>query len=177
MRESGAYDRAVMSDEAIIRDLQPTDDVELLVEIALASWEPYWAHLAENLGEDIFAVTHPDCRAEKARQIRAACEPSERSGVAVAEIDGRIVGFATYHPNVKPHMGSLGNNAVHPDFRRRGIAMRLYAHVLDRLRAAGMRVVHVRTGLDAAHAAARDAYAKLGFDATGSESVDYYRRL
>ncbi|HET6427382.1 MAG TPA: GNAT family N-acetyltransferase, partial [Phycisphaerae bacterium] len=164
-------------EEVTLRDLRPVDDVEFIVSFALAAWEPIWAHLAGKIGEELFAVTHPDVRADKARRIRAACDPTEGSGAAVAEIDGKIVGFVTYFAGVQPGMGSLGNNAVHPDFHGRGIAGLLYAHAFDRLRAAGMQVVHVQTGLDPAHAPARRAYEKAGFDVVGFESVNYYRRL
>jgi len=160
-----------------ICDLRPDDDVEEIVAIAMAAWEPIWVELARRIGEELFAVTRADVRADKARQIRAACEPADGAGVAVAEIDGRIVGFVTYYAGVKSGMGSLGNNAVHPDYQGRGIAGLLYACAFDRLRSAGMRFVHVQTGLDPAHAPARRAYQKAGFDVVGFESVNYYRRL
>jgi len=52
----------------------------------------------------------------------------------------------------------------------------MYAAALERMRAQGMRYARVRTGLDEAHAPARRAYTKAGFD-IAIPSVEYYRSL
>ena len=65
---------------------------------------------------------------------------------------------------------------VHPDWQGRGIAPRLYEYVFERLRERGMRYVKVHTGGDPAHAPARRAYQKAGFE-IALPQVDYYREL
>lgn len=162
-----------------IRGLQP-GDVERLVEIALAAWEPIYMGFRETVGEAIFSGVYPDWRAEKGGQIRAACDPTGRGRmqvlVACEAETGEIVGFVTYRMDGERQLGELGNNAVWPECRGRGIAPRLYEAAFDAMRAHGMRYVRVRTGLDAAHAPARRAYEKVGFR-PGPPSIDYYREL
>ena len=57
-----------------------------------------------------------------------------------------------------------------------GIAKKLYDAVFERLCDAGCEVVRVGTGLDDAHAPARRAYEKAGFEASLS-SIVYYKKI
>ena len=164
-----------MSGEVAIRDLAP-GDVDTAVAIALAAWQPVYDSYRQIMGEDIFAAVYPHYRREKARQIRDACESAVGAMVCVAERDGRAVGFATAYANKRTGVGQIGNNAVHPEHQGRGIATRMYTHLLDRLRASGMQVATVHTGGDPSHAPARRAYEKVGFHAS-IPTVDYYRKL
>ena len=164
-----------MPAEIIIRDIQLAD-LERMVEIALLAWEPIFARFREDMGEELFAVVHPDWRAAKAAQIRQVAEPREGAMACVAELDGQVVGFITFYTHSGIPLGEFGNNAVHPDYRGRGIAGRLYQHACDQLKARGMRYVRVITGADDAHAPARRAYEKAGFEAHW-RTVQYYRPL
>ncbi len=166
-----------MTTDIIIRDLRP-DDVEAIADIAVAAWAPIYQHYRAEMGDDLFDALHPDWRAEKAAQIRHACVPSQdqRAIVLVAEEEGRPIGFLTFYVDETTRVGVLGNNAVRPSERGRGIAPQLYEEAFGRMRSLGMRYVRVRTGLDPAHAPARRAYQKAGFD-VALPSVDYYRAL
>jgi ribosomal protein S18 acetylase RimI-like enzyme len=157
-----------------IRDLKP-EDVDTIVGIALAAWEPIFRYYRQEMGEELFQAVFPDWRAEKARQVEDACRPGSGACVCVAEQEGQVVGFATYYAN-RSGVGEIGNNAVHPDRQGRGIGSRMYRYVFERLRALGMRYVKVSTGGDPAHAPARGAYQKAGFE-VGLPGVDYYRAL
>jgi len=163
-----------MSD-VVIRELEP-GDVEAAVAIAVAAWEPIYAQFRQILGDECFAAAYPDCLEGKARQVRNACEPDSRAMVAVAEKESEVVGFITFYADVRPGVGEIGNNAVRPDHRGQGIGSTMYRHALDRMRALGMRVAKVGTGLDPSHAPARRAYEKAGFDIQ-LPSVTYYRKL
>lgn len=164
-----------MTDRIVIRDLEP-EDVEALVEIALAAWAPVFAYYHQEMGEALFAAELPDWRAKKARQIREACQPESQAYGCVAEVDGEPVGFCTFYTRPSSGVGEIGNNAVHPDWQGRGIAPQMYRHAFDRLRALGMRYVKVSTGGDPSHAPARRAYVKVGFDVS-LPGVTYYREL
>jgi GNAT superfamily N-acetyltransferase len=160
--------------EITIRDLAPAD-VDTIVAIALAAWEPIFRFFRQQMGADLFQTVFPDWRAEKARQVETACRPGSGARVCVAEEDGQVVGFATYYAN-RSGVGEIGNNAVRPDRQGHGIGSRMYGYIFGQLRALGMRYVKVSTGGDPAHAPARGAYHKAGFG-IALPGVDYYREL
>lgn len=164
-----------MTDRITIRNVRP-EDVETLVEIAIAAWEPINAARMQILGGELFTALRADWRTWKAEQVRSACAPDGRARVCVAEDGGRVVGFATYYVNESSGVGELGNNAVHTDARGKGIGGKMYEYVFDRLRERGMRFVAVHTGGDSGHAAARRAYEKAGFNIQDPK-VHYYRKL
>jgi len=164
-----------MADEVIIRDLLAGDE-DTIAEIAVLAWTPIYAMYEQLLGKGIFEVAYPNALAEKAQQVREACDPQHRAMVYVAEANGRVVGFVTFYADDASGVGEIGNNAVHPEFQGRGLGRRMYDRVFERLRERGMRVVKVGTGGDPAHAAARRAYEKSGFSAS-LPNVTYYREL
>mgnify|MGYP001275159104 CR=1 FL=1 len=150
-------------------------DADVVAEIAVEAWRPIYAHSRETLGSELFAHLHTDWEAEKARQVRQACEDDSRGSVLIATVGGVVVGFVSFYTHAAP-VGVIGNNAVRPEYQSRGIATELYETTLDRLRAAGMRYARVTTGGDPAHAPARRAYEKVGFGAE-LPSVTYHREL
>ena len=77
---------------------------------------------------------------------------------------------------VRIYIGEIGNNAVHPDWRQKGIAQQLYAAALQHFRDQGMRFARVQTGMDGAHAPARRAYERAGFD-IHHEDITYHMKL
>jgi ribosomal protein S18 acetylase RimI-like enzyme len=164
-----------------IRPLLPSD-VDAVVEIAIAAWKPIIARLRQEMGDELFMLARPDWQQEKARRVRKACAPDSSAIVAVAEvaqISGqatRVAGFCTCYARPALGIGEIGNNAVHPDWQGRGIAARLYQYAFEQLRERGMRYVQVRTGGGRAHAPARRAYQKAGFD-VALPQVEYYRKL
>ncbi len=99
-----------------------------------------------------------------------------RDDVRVAELNGRVVGFVTFHADAASGVGEIDNNAVDPSAQGKGVAQRMYAAAFDEMRALGIRIVKVTTGGDPAHAPARRAYERAGFDVQ-LPSVTYYRQL
>ena len=87
-----------------------------------------------------------------------------------------VVGFCIGYARPALGIGEIGNNAVHPDWQRKGIATRLYQYAFEQLRERGMRYVKVHTGGDPSLAPARRAYQKAGFD-VALPQVEYYREL
>lgn len=161
----------------VVVRLAEAGDSERCQEIAVAAWEPIYASSGAALGEEIFGRLHPDGLASKARQIATAFEGRLEWVLVACEPErGEVVGFATFRLDLERRVGEIGNNAVDPGWRGKGIAGALYERVLARFREEGMTVAKVTTGLDEAHAPARAAYKKVGFE-RGSESVTYYREL
>ncbi len=159
----------------LIRDLE-LQDVDRIVEIAVAAWEPIYAYYRQTMGQELYEIVFPDWKAEKAGQVRRACQPQSSAQVCVAEVDGLVVGFITFHAREGDRVGTIGNNAVHPRWQGQGIGPAMYEHVFERLRSLGFQAVRVFTGGDPSHAPARRAYEKAGFDVCLPE-VGYYRKL
>lgn len=164
-----------MPEEVAIRDIAPTD-TEACVKIALAAWAPVFESFREMLGDELFQILRPDWRQTKAAEIRNGCTGAGGTMALVATAGEEVVGFVTFRCDQERRVGRVGNNAVDPGFQGRGIAPRLYAHVLDRMRALGMKAAMVQTGGDPSHAPARRAYEKAGFTARVTW-VDYYQGL
>ena len=158
-----------------VRPARP-DDIEAIVDIAIAAWEPIYVYRRQILGETLFRACHPDWKTQKASELRAASEEFSGSGFFVAEDGGRVVGFTAYHADANSGIGEIGNNAVHPGSQGKGISGLMYMQVFEVFRKSGMRFAKVGTGGDEAHAPARRAYQKAGFDIELS-SVQLYRAL
>lgn len=164
-----------MSNDVIIRELKSTD-VDIIADIAVAAWKPIFDFYREAMGEELFSLACPNWQKEKARQVRRACEPESSAMVCVAEKEGKVIGFITFHANYDTCIGEIGNNAVHPDFQGMGVGTMMYRHVFERMKEHGMRFVKVGTGADPAHAPARRAYEKAGFDIK-IPNVQYYKKM
>lgn len=164
-----------MTEELTIRPARE-DDIPAVCELAQLAWRPVFAEFRRRLGPELDGLLRPEPEADKARQVRQAFE-RDPGCMIVTEIGGRIAGFATFFAvDPKRKIGEIGNNAVHPDFQGRGIAARQYERIFEELRRMGMQYVRVTTGLDDAHAPARRAYEKAGFDRQ-MPVVTYYREL
>lgn len=97
----------------------------------------------------------------------------DRSGamaVVVAEIDGRVVGFASLSPyRDRPAYATTVEDSVyvHADFRGRGVARALLAEVLDIAATRGFHAVMAR--IVGGHDASIGLHGSLGFDIVGTE--------
>ena len=164
------------SPDVLIRPATPEDD-QRCQDIAVAAWTPIYASSRAALGEDIYTHLHPDGLASKARQIASAFAAHlDHILVACDPHTEEVLGFATFRLDHDRKVGEIGNNAVDPTRRGRGIGATLYQHVLERFRQEGMTVARVTTGLDDAHAPARTAYQKVGFQ-HATQSITYYQKL
>lgn len=150
-------------------------DMDAVCDIALRAWVRVFDSFCNLIGEEIYAGLHSNWQQGKEGQIRRHYE-SHPEWVFVAELQGQVVAFLTYVVQEYRHLGIIGNNAVDPEFQGRGIATRMYQHVLDRFRQAGLKYAQVHTGLDEGHAPARRAYEKAGFGKPVPE-VTYHMEL
>ncbi len=112
------------------RDFVPTDTEEL-IELARAVYTPI---------PDRFHVDpHLSSRASDlyAEWIRNSCSGKLADHIAVAESDGRVIGYATmkYHGDhdglCNARIGQLGLGAMMPEFRNRGLVSDLVIHNLE----------------------------------------------
>ena len=75
--------------------------------------------------------------------------------------DGRVIGYATFYWAPEDRIGEVGNNAVLPAFRGRGIGLALIAETIRIMREWGAEILRVTT-FEHDHPARR-IYEKLGF--------------
>lgn len=162
--------------EITIRPFKP-EDLPRLQDIAVRAWIPIYEERKRLIGEDLFNQLFPTGSECKREQLRAFAEQTPEHMVVAVDGEGCPVGFATFYINQESKIGTLCNNAVDKTSALKGVGQALYAEVFRRLKDAGMEVVQVNTGLDDAHAPARRAYERAGFDPVGIESVTYYKKL
>ncbi len=79
----------------------------------------------------------------------------------VAEMEGKIIGYASFSYSDENKLGIVGNNAVDPDFRGRGIGTSLISEVVQTLKDKGAELLQVSTLLH--DIPAQRIYEKLGF--------------
>lgn len=141
----------------VIRRFQPGDR-EDVIRITKEAW--VGVTMAE-LRERRFGVLGGRTWDEqKAEAIITKCERNPER-CFIAEIDGKVVGYATYGFNLNGVIGVVGDNAVDPAWQGRGIGTRLIARVIEELEASGVGMLEVQT---LEHdAPARKVYERLGF--------------
>ena len=88
----------------------------------------------------------------------------------VAEDDGRVAGYVGSQTVIDE--SDVMNVAVHPDFRRRGIAEKLMEQLVGSLKAMGSHCLTLE--VRASNAPAIALYEKLGFQEVGRRK-NYYR--
>ena len=82
--------------------------------------------------------------------------------VLVAEENSKIVGYASYSLDNERKVGDVLNNAVHPNWRGRGIGKTLHYKVLEELEKEGMEIALLVTSQD--NVPARRMYEAAGFE-------------
>jgi ribosomal protein S18 acetylase RimI-like enzyme len=154
-----------------IRPFVPEDE-DRVAELSLRAWAPVFESMLEEVGPAIFRqLFGDDWRPYQEQDVRRACSAYV---VSVAEVDGTVVGFTAVDLPEGPQ-GEIYMLAVDPDHHGEGLGLRLTAHGVEQIRAAGKQIAMVGTGGDPGHAAARATYERAGF--TGMRSVHYYLML
>jgi GNAT superfamily N-acetyltransferase len=160
-----------------LRRLEPSD-VDLLVELSLRAWDPVFTAWRAALGDRIYRLAYPDWRRTQAAVVRSVCD-ANASTTVVAELDGRVVGFAVAVVGEPDDLGTRAGDlelvAVDPAVQRQGVGHRLVEAAVAIMREAGCGYANVWTGGDDGHAPARALYESEGF--TPLPVVHYYRAL
>lgn len=91
------------------------------------------------------------------------------SSLFVAEVGGEVVGHAACWAVLE--QGELGNIAVAPEYRRRGIARRLMDAVIDDMIRRGVRQLYLEVRIS--NTGAQRLYESYGFRSVGCRP-DYY---
>jgi hypothetical protein len=143
----------------MIRKYKP-DDLANIMDIGNRAWREIYKMFREAYGDELFQTIVPNETTTKGEQIKSHCK-RHPGWVFICEEEERIVGFISFTLNSDTRIGEIGNNAKDPNCSLKGIGQQMYkAH----------------TGLDYAHAPARRAYERAGFN-LHHEDVDYFMKL
>ena len=93
----------------------------------------------------------------------------------MAELDKKVVGFLAYELKREDETGEVILLAVHPGYQNDDIGTELNNRALQKMKAAGVKMVVVETGGDESHAPARRSYDKVGY--TALPIVRYFKDL
>jgi ribosomal protein S18 acetylase RimI-like enzyme len=150
------------------------NDWQSVLDICLLAFAPIHQSFEDLLGTDLFRLVYPDWKASHERYLRSLAD-TDKHRLFVADENGALVGFIHYEVGADGQSGTIGLNAVHPAYQRRGVGTMMYRHVLEIMKTAGIKYVQVGTGGDPSHVAARRAYEKFGF--VSLPLVHYYKKL
>lgn len=153
----------------------PCEDIHIdkAIEITYVAWEPIFEKYREELGEEMFSDLYGDWKDMKYKRVYDGLTSGKGF---IALVNGEVAGFIFYEVDKEKKKGIIEENAVSSKYRGMGIARKMYEFVLGKMREEGMKYAMVTTGLDEAHAPARRAYEKAGFDKT-LESVRYFMEI
>jgi GNAT superfamily N-acetyltransferase len=144
-------------------------DVQAASQICIVDLEPdHVPHLAEVVRLNDADIVHL-MEADVGEWLSAGRPAGEAYFTALAA-DGIAVGMTGYRPDPwkVPDISWLVWLYIHPDWKRHGIARRLFAHAQDRLRAGNCRKVYLDVGNERQHQAAiafheRDGFVREGY--------------
>ena len=142
------------------------DDLGRIHEIAVAGWTPIFTRYRYIVGERMWNDVWGGW--EKKWFLHTADQWHGRG--VVTEIDGEVVGFATWAFPSKT-LAEVGGNAVDPRFQGRGIGAAQIRWVIERFRRDAYKCAKVHTGMDPAHGPARAEYRKAGLRRCVANSV------
>jgi GNAT superfamily N-acetyltransferase len=143
-----------------LREVRP-QDLPRIKELVELGWQNQGgAHLLEKRYGQIGGKPWLEW---KWPEVEQACRERPHE-VIVSEIEGEVVGFASYRLDQVRKVGTIGNNSVDPAYRGLGIGGTMHARVLEMIRASGMLFAEVTVALNEGHTAARAMYEKAGFE-------------
>lgn len=152
------------------------EDLCTILNIAIEAWIPVYQGYSEILGEEIFEIAFTNWEKRKKEDIKRTCTECDNCYVYVVETDNEIAGFLTLFIDPVTCVGTIGNNAVHPDYQGCGIGGKMYEFAFEQFKEHGMKCATVTTGGDNGHLPARKAYQKAGFS-LHLDSLRYFCKL
>lgn len=151
-------------------------DFEPVWEICIRSFAPIHQGFETVLGPQMFALQYRDWRGGYRDYLQAIVSSDSAHRLFVVATGETLIGFIAIKVDADKRVGEIDLNAIHPDYQGRGFGTLMYQFALAKMAEAGAELAFVGTGGDAAHAPARTAYQKAGFD-TAIPSVTYFKKL
>lgn len=153
---------------------QINDDLQILrfaprhrdavISLAIDAWTPVFDRTRTEVPRFVYDAFYPKGWAARQRADVAALLDDAPETIAVACVNGVVVGFVGVRMHPEDSMGEIEILAVAPDRQRTGVGGRLIAFAEDAIRSAGMTMAMVETVGDSGHLPARRAYEAVGFE-------------
>ena len=134
-------------------------DWEAVLDLCLRRSRPACESL-ERLRRPVAAHADLDWRTSIGRYLRSLTRSGERGRLRRRRAAGLGGRRRPVRGRRETQSGSIGVSAVHPARQGKGIGTLMYDHVLDAMRAQGVKYATADTGGDASHAPARRVYEK-----------------
>ncbi|MBM3239629.1 GNAT family N-acetyltransferase [Candidatus Poribacteria bacterium] len=149
--------------------LSTDNDKTRIHEIAVAAWRPIFGRYRLIVGDEMW------------NDLWSGWDKNwftNANGI-VTELDGQIVGFATWYWPIAEVLAEVGGNAVDPKFQGRGIGSAQIRWLIDKFREWGYKCAKVHTGMDPAHGPARAEYRNAGLrrGVTNSRYFNYLNEV
>lgn len=151
-------------------------DLPKVQAVAARAFAPVFSSIRHLVGEPLASLAYGSAEDEQTEHLQNLCTGQTMKQVLVVECGLRVIGFGHVVLDHDRKIGELGINAIDPPYQGQGYGRKLHAAMLDRMRAAGMRVATVGTGADNGHDPARRAYDRAGLTRQ-IPSVYLYRPL
>jgi GNAT superfamily N-acetyltransferase len=146
---------------------QDVPQITRLVELCFADVLDY---ASRRMLRDVREIAEMGGLAWRLARLVGGVRPEEWLLGSVWEESGVIAGNATLTRRTpEPRAWLISNVAVHPDFRRRGIARELVRHALEAVRSRGGRNLYLQ--VDGANETAARLYRELGFAEIGRRTA------
>jgi ribosomal protein S18 acetylase RimI-like enzyme len=147
------------------------DDLPAIAQITAAAFGPM---SLDRIAQDYFGEPLGGKSWEEYKSESVANEARQRIGdFIISEIDGVVVGYASFLLDETRGLVTVGNNAVLPEYQGRGVGSALQKEIINRFRGNGYTRWKVTT---LAHDyPAQRVYEKMGFEEV-ARSVVYLRQ-
>ena len=153
-----------------------TDDLDAVLDLSIAAWQPVFDSFAKILGSSIFDHLYaPDWENSQRNNVKRVCLEKGVEPFVVVTENGGVAGYLALAHDTESDIGIVEQIAVHPDHQRRGYARALMEFAIERFQSKEVMFANVGTGGDPGHAPARALYEAVGF--TALPLVNYYMTI
>ena len=158
-----------------IRSFHESDRAHL-IELTIEAFRPLHEDVYPALlGEVIFANQWGNWREDYHAEVAGLHDPQAHKFVAVADLDGAIVGYTGWRIDLTTRYACIEILAVASGHRRSHVGTALCEYAFAHMRTLGAEMVEIRTGGDEFHTPARALYESLG--CIQYPTTAYYREL
>ena len=127
--------------DIVVRKMKK-EDLEIILNITRRAWGRYT--LYQLLEDRHGPLWQKGASERKTNDVRGFCQ-NYPERVIVAEIGGKVVGYATYNISESDGIGEVGDNAVDPEHQGKGVGTVMNRWIVDYFRRLKLKIARVST--------------------------------